>query len=55
MTPAQQQTVNARQAVGFKIVGKDLDGVIRITNGADKRVVFQDGSEKRGHHYVARG
>jgi hypothetical protein len=55
MTPAQQRTVNARQAAGFKIVGKDRDGVIRLTNGADKRVVFKDGSEKRGHHYVVRG
>lgn len=55
MTPEQQKTVNERQAQGFKIVGKDRDGVIRITNGADKRVVFHNGSEKRGHHYVARG
>jgi len=53
MTPAQQKTVNARQAEGFKVVAKDRD-VIRLTNGADKRVVFPDGSEKRGNHYVAR-
>lgn len=54
MTPEQQKTVNARQAQGFKVVAKDRD-VIRLTNGADKRVVFPDGSEKRGNHYVARG
>lgn len=54
MTPTQQKTVNERQAQGFKVVGKDRDGVIRLTNGADKRVVFPDGSEKRGNHYVVK-
>lgn len=55
MTPEQQKTVNARQAQGFKVVGKDHDGVIRLTKGADARVVFTNGSEKRGQHYLARG
>lgn len=55
MTSEQQQTINTRQAEGFRVVGKDFDGVIRITKGADARVVFHNGSEKRGQHYVKRG
>lgn len=55
MTPEQRKTIDERQAQGFKVVFTDPDGVIRITKGADKRVVFHNGSEKRGHHYVARG
>lgn len=55
MTPAQKKTIDTRKAQGFQVVFTDPDGVIRLTKGADKRVVFQDGSEKRGHHYVVRG
>lgn len=50
MTPEQQKTIKARKAEGFQVVGKDADGVIRITKGGDQRVVFTNGSEKRGQH-----
>jgi hypothetical protein len=50
VTPEQQKTVNERQAAGFKVVGKDFDGTLRIVKGADQRVVFTDGREKRGQH-----
>lgn len=49
MTPAQQRTVAARVAQGFKVVEVSHD-VVRITKGPDARVVFPDGSEKRGNH-----
>jgi hypothetical protein len=55
MTPEQQKTVDERKAEGFQVVGKDHDGVIRLTKGADARVVFHNGSEKRGQHYLAKG
>jgi hypothetical protein len=55
MTPAQQKTVNERQAQGFQVVFTDPDGVIRLIKGADARLVFHNGSEKRGQHYLARG
>jgi hypothetical protein len=54
MTPEQQKTIDERKAQGFQVVGKDYDGVVRITKGADARVVFKNGSEKRGQHYLAR-
>lgn len=50
MTPAQQKTVSEREAKGFRVIGTDRDGVIRMTNGADQRVVFKDGTEKRAQH-----
>lgn len=55
MTPEQQRTIDERKTQGFQVVGKDHDGVIRILNGADARVVFHNGSEKRGQHYLAKG
>ena len=50
MTPAQEKTVSERESEGFRVIGTDRDGVIRMTNGADQRVVFKDGSEKRAQH-----
>jgi hypothetical protein len=50
MTPEQQKTIDERKAQGFQVVGKDFDGTIRIVKGADQRVVFTDGGEKRGQH-----
>lgn len=55
MTPEQKKTIEVRKAEGFQVVGKDFDGVVRITKGADARVVFHNGSEKRGQHYLAKG
>lgn len=49
MTPLQSKAVAARVAEGFKVVEVCHD-VVRITRGADARVVFPDGSEKRGNH-----
>lgn len=50
MTPAQLKTVSDRESQGYRVIGTDRDGVIRLTNGADQRVVFKDGSEKRAQH-----
>lgn len=54
MTPEQKVTIELRQAEGFKVVGKDNDGTLRITKGADQRVVFTNGGEKRGQHAYSR-
>ncbi len=53
-TALQIATIAVRVAEGFKVVGQDRDGTIRLTKGADSRVVFVDGTEKRGGHYIAR-
>lgn len=55
MTPEQSKTIEERKAEGFQVVGTDFDGVVRITKGADARVVFGNGREKRGQHYLAKG
>lgn len=49
MTRLQKQTVDALVADGFAVVveGKDI---VRVTKGADRRVVMADGSQKRGYH-----
>lgn len=49
MTRLQKQTVDALVADGFAVVveGKDI---VRMTKGADRRVVMADGSQKRGYH-----
>lgn len=49
MTPAQQQTVSSLRAEGFTVIAKARE-IVRLTKGADKRVVMQDGSQRRGHH-----
>ena len=49
MTPTQQQTVNHLIADGFHIVLQAKD-IVRLTKGADKRVVQADGTQKRGWH-----
>lgn len=49
MTPNQQQTVNHLIADGFHIVLTAKD-IVRLTKGADKRLVRQDGSVKRANH-----
>lgn len=53
MNPAQTATVEPLRRAGFAIV-VEADEIVRVTRGADKRVIFKDGSQKRGHH-TARG
>lgn len=49
MTPEQKATVATLKAEGFSVIveGKDI---VRVTRGADRRVVMADGSQKRGYH-----
>ena len=54
LTALQIAVIAVRVAEGFQVVGQDDDGVVRLTKGADSRVVLKDGSEKRGGHYIAR-
>jgi len=49
MTPAQTAVVEPLRRAGFAIV-VESDEIVRVTRGADKRVIFKDGSQKRGHH-----
>lgn len=49
MTPLQRATVNQLVANGFKVVETCRD-IIRLTKGADARLVRQDGSQRRAHH-----
>lgn len=49
MTPIQRKTVNALVADGFRVVLAAKE-VVRLTKGADRRVVMQDGSQKRANH-----
>lgn len=53
MTPAQITIVEPLRRAGFAIV-VEADEIVRVTRCADKRVIFKDGSQKRGHH-TARG
>jgi hypothetical protein len=48
MTPAQKDTVARLKAEGFELIVEA--GVVRVTRGADRRIIFEDGSQKRGHH-----
>ncbi|OAK58478.1 hypothetical protein A3K88_21755 [Pseudomonas putida] len=49
MTPAQEKAVADLRRLGFKVV-VDAREVVRVTKGADRRVVMADGSQKRGYH-----
>jgi len=49
MTPAQAAIVIPLRRAGFE-VSVESDEIVRVTRGADKRVIFKDGSQKRGHH-----
>lgn len=51
MTPEQRGTVDMRKAEGFKVV-EQCSNATRISKGADHRLVFRDGSEKRGYHSI---
>jgi hypothetical protein len=48
MTPAQKDTVARLKAEGFELIVEA--GVVRVTRGADRRIIFEDGSQKRGLH-----
>ncbi|MCV4285071.1 hypothetical protein [Pseudomonas capsici] len=49
MTIPQRNTVRDLTRDGFRVVviGKDI---VRLTKGADARIVMLDGSQKRAHH-----
>lgn len=49
MTTAQRNTVSQLQAIGFRIVEKSSD-IVRLSKGADKRLVRADGTQKRANH-----
>jgi hypothetical protein len=49
MTNNQRATVNQLVADGFKVVTASVE-VVRLTKGADRRIVFPDGSQKRANH-----
>lgn len=49
MTPAQRATVAQLKVSGFELVTESAE-VVRMTKGADRRVIFADGSQKRAHH-----
>lgn len=49
MTPAQEITVARLKREGFEQIVEGRE-IIRMTKGADRRVVMSDGSQKRGHH-----
>lgn len=49
MTHLQRSTVNQLVADGFQVVTASVE-VVRVTKGADRRIVFPDGSQKRANH-----
>lgn len=49
MTPLQAKTVESLQSEGFTISAKGKE-IVRLTRGADKRIVMADGSTKRAYH-----
>lgn len=53
MTPVQHKAVEALKAEGFEVI-VDAGEVVRLTRGADRRVVMADGKQKRGYHYDGR-
>lgn len=53
MTPLQRSTVQSLQADGFQIIAQARE-IVRMTKGSDRRVVMQDGSQRRGNH-IERG
>ncbi|KQQ60128.1 hypothetical protein ASF84_05315 [Pseudomonas sp. Leaf127] len=49
MTQAQRNTVNQMVADGFHVVLAAKD-IVRLSRGADARIVMADGSQKRANH-----
>jgi hypothetical protein len=53
MSPAQRRTLTQLQAQGFTLVVEARE-IVRVSRHGDHRVIFTDGTQKRGHH-VERG
>ena len=53
MTPNQRKTVDQLVSEGFRVILAAKD-IVRVTKGADKRLVRADGSQRRGNH-IERG
>lgn len=49
MSPAQAKTVEQLKADGFVVSTKSAE-IVRMTKGADKRIVMADGTQKRANH-----
>lgn len=49
MTPAQKIAVSQLKSQGFEQIVEGRE-IVRMTKGADRRVVMADGSQKRGYH-----
>ncbi|MNN45206.1 hypothetical protein D3C81_1595280 [compost metagenome] len=49
MSPAQEITVAQLKSQGFEQIVEGRE-IVRMTKGADRRVVMVDGSQKRGYH-----
>lgn len=54
MTPNQQRTVDQLKLEGFQVIAISKE-IVRLTRGADRRVVMADGSQNRGNHVDMRG
>lgn len=54
MSQAMERTVNQLKLEGFQVIASAKE-VVRMTRGADRRVVMSDGSQRRGHHIDMRG
>lgn len=52
MTP-QEKAVTDLVAAGFKVVQRHAD-IVRLTKGADARLVRKDGTVKRANHVIVR-
>ncbi|WP_288076493.1 hypothetical protein [Pseudomonas sp.] len=52
MTGAQRITVDKLKTEGFHVVLATTE-IVRLTKGADRRIVLADGSQKRAHHREA--
>lgn len=48
-TPAQEITVAQLKSQGFAQIVESRE-IVRMTKGADRRVVMADGTQKRGYH-----
>lgn len=49
MSPRQSRAVEQLKADGFVVSAKSAE-IVRMTKGADKRIVMADGTQKRANH-----